>query len=117
MVRGQKDGRRRDIALGSASKVPLNLARERAQSVREQIQSGIDPVAERRKAAGIPTFREAAKLLRTEHKASCKMKAGREHVVPLPVPALALFERMKVHRDRTATSSSVARSAERRCPT
>ena len=26
------------------------------------------------------------------------MKAGREHVVPLPAQALALFERMKAHR-------------------
>ncbi len=72
MVRIQKDGRRRDIGLGSASKVPLKLARERAGEVREQIEAGIDPVAERAKAAGIPTFREAAKLVHAEHKASWK---------------------------------------------
>lgn len=72
IVRVQKDGRRRDIGLGSASKVPLKLARERAGEVREQIELGIDPVAERRKAAGIPTFREAAKLVHAEHKASWK---------------------------------------------
>lgn len=70
MVRVQKDGRRRDIGLGSASKVPLKLARERAGDVRQQIEAGIDPVAERRKAAGIPTFREAARLVHAEHKAS-----------------------------------------------
>ena len=72
MVRVQKDGRRRDIGLGSASKVPLKLARERASQVREQIEVGIDPVAERRKAAGIPTFREAAKLVHAEHKGGWK---------------------------------------------
>ncbi len=72
MVRVQKDGRRRDIGLGSASKVPLKLARERAGQVREQIEAGIDPVAERRKAAGIPTFREAAKLVHAEHKGGWK---------------------------------------------
>ena len=72
MVRVQKDGRRRDIGLGSASKVPLKLARERASQVREQIEAGIDPVAERRKAAGIPTFREAAKLVHAEHKGGWK---------------------------------------------
>ena len=72
MVRVQKDGRRRDIGLGSASKVPLKLARERAITIREQIEAGIDPVAERRKAAGIPTFREAAALVHAEHKASWK---------------------------------------------
>ena len=69
-VRVQKDGNRRDFGLGSASKVSLKLARERAALVRSQVQAGIDPVAERRKAAGIPTFRQAAALVHAEHKAS-----------------------------------------------
>ncbi|MCK0098456.1 tyrosine-type recombinase/integrase [Qipengyuania sp. S6317L1] len=72
IVRIQKDGRRRDIGLGSAKKVPLKLARERAAEVRCQIEAGIDPVAERQKAAGIPVFSEAAKLVHAEHKASWK---------------------------------------------
>lgn len=72
MVRVQKDGRRRDIGLGSVAKVPLKLARERAALVRSQVEVGIDPVAERRKAAGIPTFREAAASVHAEHKASWK---------------------------------------------
>lgn len=72
MVRVQKDGRRRDIGLGSASKVSLALARERARLTRSQIEAGIDPVAERRRAAGIPTFREAAAAVHAEHKASWK---------------------------------------------
>lgn len=72
IVRVQKDGRRRDIGLGSASKVPLKLARERAEQVRSQIEVGIDPVAERQKAAGIPLFSEAAKKVHGEHKASWK---------------------------------------------
>jgi integrase len=72
MVRVQKDGRRRDIGLGSESKVSLKLARERAALVRSQIEAGIDPVAERRKAAGIPTFREAAALVHAEHKKGWK---------------------------------------------
>ena len=60
VVRVQKNGRRRDIGLGSASKVSLSRARELAETVRSQVEAGIDPVAERRKAKGIPTFREAA---------------------------------------------------------
>jgi integrase len=72
MVRVQKDGRRRDIGLGSISKVPLKLARERAAIARSQVEAGIDPVAERRKAAGIPTFREAAALVHAEQKAGWK---------------------------------------------
>ncbi len=60
IVRVQKSGRRRDIGLGSATKVSLAEARKRAAQVRSDIEAGIDPVAERRKAQGIPTFREAA---------------------------------------------------------
>jgi integrase len=68
VVRVQKNGKRRDIGLGSAAKVPLALARERAAKARSQIEAGIDPVAERRKAAGVPTFREAAALVHAEAK-------------------------------------------------
>tara|TARA_R100001129_G_scaffold106970_2_gene73210 strand:+ start:156 stop:1331 length:1176 start_codon:yes stop_codon:yes gene_type:complete len=72
MVRVQKDGRRRDIGLGSASKVPLKLARERAMETRDAIERGIDPVAERAKAAGIPTFSEAVKTVHAENAPSWK---------------------------------------------
>lgn len=63
LVRIQKNGRRRDIGLGSASKVSLSRARELAERVRTQIEAGIDPIAERRKALGIPTFREASETV------------------------------------------------------
>lgn len=72
IVRVQKDGRRRDIGLGSESKVPLKLARERAAEVRQQIELGVDPVAERAKSAGIPTFSVAAKKVHAENKPSWK---------------------------------------------
>ncbi|NBB26270.1 tyrosine-type recombinase/integrase [Porphyrobacter sp. SLTP] len=72
IVRVQKDGRRRDIGLGSASKVPLKLARERAAEVRQKIELGIDPVAERAKAAGIPTFSVAVKRVHAENAPSWK---------------------------------------------
>lgn len=65
-VRVQKDGKRRDIGLGSASKVPLKLARERAAEIRAQIEAGIDPVAERQRANHIPSFREASRLVHAE---------------------------------------------------
>jgi len=70
MVRVQKNGKRRDIGLGSAKKVSLALARERAAQARSQIEVGIDPAAERRKARGIPTFREAAALVHAENKSA-----------------------------------------------
>lgn len=63
VARVQKSGKRRDIGLGSAKKVSLAGAREKAAAVRCQIEAGVDPVAERRKAEGVPTFREAAALV------------------------------------------------------
>ena len=72
IVRVQKNGRRRDIGLGSAAKVPLKLARERAALVRSQVDAGIDPARERLRQSGIPTFREAALTVHTEHKSGWK---------------------------------------------
>lgn len=60
MVRVQKDGRRRDLGLGSEKKLSLAMARKLAAEVRSQVHLGIDPTAERRKREGIPTFRVAA---------------------------------------------------------
>jgi integrase len=72
VIRVQKDGKRRDIGLGSAKKVELSLARQRADEARKQVELGIDPVRERKKAAGVPTFRQAAKLVHEEHKKTWK---------------------------------------------
>lgn len=60
VCRVQKHGRRRDIGLGSANKVTLALARKRAAEIRGWMEIGLDPVFEKRKARGIPTFKEAA---------------------------------------------------------
>jgi integrase len=68
MVRVQKNGCRRDIGLGSASKVSLAKARERARQVREWVEDDLDPIFERRKAVGIPTFREASKKVVELHR-------------------------------------------------
>jgi integrase len=78
VVRVQKDGKRRDLGLGSARKVSLSLARDRAAAVRSQVEAGIDPVAERRKAAGVPTFRQAAELVHAEHKGGWRNAKHRE---------------------------------------
>ncbi len=53
MVRVQKHGTRRDFGLGSASKVSLKIARERAREVRTWVELGLDPLLERRKAQGM----------------------------------------------------------------
>jgi integrase len=71
-VRVQKAGRRRDIGLGSATKVSLSEARRRAELVRSQMEAGLDPVAERKKAGGMPTFKEAAALVFAASKRTCR---------------------------------------------
>jgi integrase len=60
VCRIQKNGIRRDFGLGSASKVSLAQARIRSRELRGWVEMGLDPIFERHKAIGIPTFRDAA---------------------------------------------------------
>ena len=60
LCRVQKNGRRRDIGLGSAAKITLAQARKRSEEIRGWMELGLDPVFEKRKARGIHTFKEAA---------------------------------------------------------
>ena len=53
-------GRRRELGLGSVALVSLAEAREKAQANRKLAREGGDPLAEKRRAEGIPTFAEAA---------------------------------------------------------
>jgi integrase len=68
VVRVQKAGKRRDIGLGSSKKVSLARARDQAAAVRSQVEEGLDPVLERRKSVGIPSFQEAAARVFAENK-------------------------------------------------
>lgn len=60
IARVQRDGKQRDIGLGAADLVTLAEAREKCRTVRLQMKAGLDPVYERNKTRGIPSFREAA---------------------------------------------------------
>ena len=53
-------GRRRELGLGSLALVPLAEAREKALVNRKLARQGGDPLAEKRRSQGIPTFAEAA---------------------------------------------------------
>ena len=53
-------GRRRELGLGSVALVSLAEAREKALANRKLARQGGDPLAEKRRAEGIPTFAEAA---------------------------------------------------------
>lgn len=60
ICRVQRDGRRRDIGLGSLVDVNLAEARELARDTRLLMDMGVDPVLERKAPERPPTFREAA---------------------------------------------------------
>lgn len=67
ICRVQKHGMRRDFGLGSAAKVSLATARDKAREIRSWVEMGLDPIFERRNAQGIPTFREAAAKVIAAH--------------------------------------------------
>src|SRR4249920_866689 len=49
-------GRAKEMGLGSAASVPLADARENAASARRKIAQGLNPIDERKRDGGIPTF-------------------------------------------------------------
>ena len=72
VLRIQVAGRRRDFGCGSADRVSLKEAREKAASIRKEYEAGLDPVAEKRKrhAPAVPTFKAAATQYHAENKGS-----------------------------------------------
>ena len=65
-------GRRRELGLGGFPLVTLAEAREQALANRKQARSGGDPLAEKRKDQGMPTFEEAAGRVIEIHRPSWK---------------------------------------------
>jgi integrase len=53
-------GRAKEMGLGSAASVPLADAREKAASARRKVAQGLNPIDERKRDGGIPTFGEMA---------------------------------------------------------
>ena len=53
-------GRAREMGLGSADGVSLADAREKAAGARRTIARGLDPISERKRTGGVPTFGEMA---------------------------------------------------------
>ena len=54
-------GRRHELGLGAVGLVPLAKAREKALANRRLAREGGDPLADKRRAEGVPTFAEAAR--------------------------------------------------------
>ncbi len=65
-------GRRRELGLGGFPLVTLAEAREQALVNRKHARSGGDPLAEKRKDQGMPTFEEAAARVIEIHRPSWK---------------------------------------------
>lgn len=62
VLRVQREGRRRDVGLGSLAALTLAEAREKSAALRKHALNGRDPITERdRDRRPIPTFREATK--------------------------------------------------------
>jgi integrase len=75
-------GRAKEMGLGGAASVPLADAREKAASARRKVAQGLNPIEERKRDNGIPTFGEMAATVREalaavfrneKHKAQWKM--------------------------------------------
>jgi integrase len=99
LVRMQKAGKRRDFGLGSLDKLSLADARKKRDVVRSQFEAGLDPVAERKKASGIPTFREAAaRYFKEQKKAWAKGKHSDQWINSLTNYAYPIIGDMTVDR-------------------
>ena len=70
-------GRRRELGLGAATLVPLAKAREQALANRMLARSGGDPLADKRRVQGVPTFAEAARRVLEQKRGGWR---GRWHV-------------------------------------
>jgi integrase len=64
VLRFMKHGRAREMGLGTPATVSLSDAREKAAHARRMIAQGLDPIAERKRTGGVPTFGELADQVR-----------------------------------------------------
>ena len=71
-------GRRRDFGLGSVALVSLSEAREKALANRKLAREGGDPLADRRRARGVPSFAEAALRVVERKQAGWRSEKHRE---------------------------------------
>ena len=77
VLRIMREGRRRDIGLGSVKTVSLTDARAKAVTQRAAIEEGRDPVLERKRATA-PTFAKAAREYRDANLATWKNERDAE---------------------------------------
>ena len=90
-------GRRRELGLGSLALVPLAEAREKALVNRKLARQGGDPLLEKRRTQGIPTFAEAAARVLEQKRAGWRnRKHAREWLASLRRLAFPRIGKMPV---------------------
>src|SRR6476660_4413173 len=109
----------KEMGLGSALSVPLADARERATSARRKIALGLNPIVERKRSGGVPTFGEVADDVREalsagfrneKHKAQWKSTLE-TYAAPLrakPVDTIATDDVLAVLKPIWATKAETA---------
>jgi integrase len=112
-------GKTKEMGLGSAASVPLADAREKAASARRKIARGLNPIDERKRDGGIPTFgamaddvREtlAAGFRNEKHKAQWKSTLE-TYAAPLrgkPVDTIATDDVLSVLKPIWTTKAETA---------
>src|SRR5258708_26659024 len=112
-------GRAKEMGLGSAASVPLGDAREKAAGARRKIAQGLNPIDERKRDGGIPTFGEMADDVREtlsagfrneKHKAQWKSTL-KTYAAPLcgkPVDTIATDDILSVLKPIWTTKAETA---------
>src|SRR6516164_4521600 len=112
-------GKAREMGLGTPANVALADARERAAHARRMVAQGIDPIHERKRTGGVPTFGEMADQVREalsvgfrneKHKAQWKTTL-RTYAAPLrgkPVDAISTDDVLAVLKPIWTTKPETA---------
>ena len=99
-------GRRRELGLGAVALVSLAEAREQAFANRKLARSGGDPLAERRRAAGMPAFADAARRVVEQKQGGwrgpAKLRLGSAEPRTVRVPAHRQPARLRGQQRRRA---------------
>lgn len=97
LLRIQRDGKRRDIGLGSLAALSLADAREKSAELRKHALNGRDPIAERdRDNHPVPTFREATNETHAALKSGWVEKNAAAFLTSLETYAHPILGRRKV---------------------
>ena len=90
-------GRRRELGLGSVALVSLAEAREKALANRKLAREGSDPLAEKRRRQGVPSFAEATARVVEQKQAGWRSRAhGREWILTFERYAFPRIGKMPV---------------------